>query len=437
MPTIIGMSSYRILIFGLLFFVGADFTRACNIPVFRYALERWDPSPYELLVYHRGPLDAEMKTLLQRIAEHRPPANIVVTTVDLAGEVEESHRKLWETHGKDAKLPWLLVRFPDSRLPSVTAESGPLTQEMIRTLLDSPARRTVADRLARGDSAVFLLLESGNPKDDEAVAGLLTKELPALEKTLELPETTPNDPTLRSSLPVVVKFTVLRLSRSDPHEALFVRQLLQCQKGLDQEQGPIVLPIFGRGRALGGLVDENLTSEGISQAASFLCGPCSCEVKLQNPGMDILLSADWDAILDASEPNVIASAPATPAEPETGLRCDRNSLVHDADAELARPGRHFGRRSRRCHGHSCGTFATGRCLNDWLSRRVEEILPAGRLEHVLLDPMQSLQVGDGCQLSGHGLVTVHDLSVNSVRSLACHFFHHCRNFVRDSGSRRS
>ncbi len=316
MTRMIGMSSYRILILGLLFFAFASVTRACNIPVFRYALERWEPSPYELLVYHRGPLGAEANALLQRITEHRPHSNIIVTTVDLAGDVEESHRNLWESHAKDAKLPWLILRFPDSRLQTVSAESGPLTEETIRTLLDSPARRTVADRLIRGDSAVFVLLESGNPKDDEAIADLLDKELPTLEKTLELPETTPNDPTLRSRLPVVVKFTVVRLSRSDFHEALFVRQLLQCQKGLDEEKGPIVLPIFGRGRALGGVVDENLTSEGMAQAARFLCGPCSCEVKLLNPGMDLLLAADWDEILDIAEANVIVSAPATPAQPK-------------------------------------------------------------------------------------------------------------------------
>jgi hypothetical protein len=302
------MSPYRILILGLLFFACAGLTHACNIPVFRYALEHWEPSPYELLVYHRGPLDAEANALLRGIAEHRPQANIIVTTVDLAGDVDESHRKLWETHGKDVKLPWLLLRFPDSRLQSVPAESGPLTEERITTLLNSPARHTVAESLVRGDSAVFVLLESGDIKADDAVANLLARELPTLERTLELPETTPNDPTLRSSLPVVVKFTVLRVSRTDPREALFVRQLLRCQQGLDEETGPIVLPIFGRGRALGGVVDENLTSEGMSQAASFLCGPCSCEVKLQNPGMDILLSADWDAILDAT----VSAAPEEP-----------------------------------------------------------------------------------------------------------------------------
>ena len=28
----------------------------CNIPVFRYALERWPSDDYQLVVYHKGPL---------------------------------------------------------------------------------------------------------------------------------------------------------------------------------------------------------------------------------------------------------------------------------------------------------------------------------------------------------------------------------------------
>ena len=29
---------------------------ACSVPVFRYALERWQADPYEVFVFHRGPL---------------------------------------------------------------------------------------------------------------------------------------------------------------------------------------------------------------------------------------------------------------------------------------------------------------------------------------------------------------------------------------------
>ena len=32
------------------------FAHACQIPVFRYALERWQATPYEVVIFHRGPL---------------------------------------------------------------------------------------------------------------------------------------------------------------------------------------------------------------------------------------------------------------------------------------------------------------------------------------------------------------------------------------------
>ena len=37
---------------------------ACNVPVFRYALERWEADPYEMVVFHREPLTAEQQALL-------------------------------------------------------------------------------------------------------------------------------------------------------------------------------------------------------------------------------------------------------------------------------------------------------------------------------------------------------------------------------------
>ena len=44
---------------------------ACSVPVFRYALERWKASPYEVLVYHRGKLagqDKKQVTALEHAA---------------------------------------------------------------------------------------------------------------------------------------------------------------------------------------------------------------------------------------------------------------------------------------------------------------------------------------------------------------------------------
>jgi len=55
------------------------------------------------------------------------------------------------------------------------------------------------------------------------------------------------------------------------------------------------VPVFGRGRALTALSGFEVSANVLSQAAAFLCGACSCEVKEMNPGKDLLLAANWEA----------------------------------------------------------------------------------------------------------------------------------------------
>src|SRR5205807_1381286 len=50
----------------------------------------------------------------------------------------------------------------------------------------------------------------------------------------------------------------------------------------------------GRGIALYALVGKGITAENIAKAAGFLVGECSCEVRRQNPGVDLLMAADWE-----------------------------------------------------------------------------------------------------------------------------------------------
>src|SRR5262249_42605094 len=58
-------------------------------------------------------------------------------------------------------------------------------------------------------------------------------------------------------------------------------------------------PIFGRGRALCSLEGKALAAKDIEEAARFLCGACSCQVKELNPGVDLLIAADWDELIEA------------------------------------------------------------------------------------------------------------------------------------------
>ena len=61
------------------------------------------------------------------------------------------------------------------------------------------------------------------------------------------------------------------------------------------------LRIFGRGRALDALIGKGINADTIAEAAKFLCGACSCQVKRLNPGVDLLIAANWDTILNAED----------------------------------------------------------------------------------------------------------------------------------------
>src|SRR5207249_2313709 len=43
------------------------------------------------------------------------------------------------------------------------------------------------------------------------------------------------------------------------------------------------------------LIGKGITAENIGGDARFLIGPCTCKVKEQNPGVDLLMVADWEA----------------------------------------------------------------------------------------------------------------------------------------------
>ena len=61
-------------------------------------------------------------------------------------------------------------------------------------------------------------------------------------------------------------------------------------------------------------LQERLNDDFIEEVTHFLLGSCSCEVKAQNPGWDLLLSVDWD---DALQKAGAASAPAGSLKAQT------------------------------------------------------------------------------------------------------------------------
>lgn len=268
--------------------------RACITPVFRYALERWEPSPYHLLLFHRGPLRTNETALLealQQMGAGQGPANLAVTPVDLAGPLDDATRQIWQAQ-TNPPLPRLVLRFPDTGPDAPSAWSGPLQKEKLRELVDSPLRREVARRIAAGQAAVWVLLECGDKAQDDAAAARVETELKKAARTIELPPDPALDQTNATQLKV--EFSLLRVPNQDPAEALFVQMLLAVDPDLAEMKSPVAVPIFGRGRALCALPGPQITPPTLKEALAFLTGACSCEAKELNPGLDLLMAAKWD-----------------------------------------------------------------------------------------------------------------------------------------------
>ncbi|HXP61802.1 MAG TPA: hypothetical protein VN829_15010 [Dongiaceae bacterium] len=325
---------------------------ACNVPVFRYALERWTPDPYVAVVFYREPLQAEQQNLVEALekAGKEGGANLLVLKANVSGDMSAPLRALWRAQPQPV-LPWLVVRYPAQTGIEPEAWSGPLDAEVARTLVDSPARREIARRLFQGDSAVWLLLESGNQEQDDALARTVETESRKLEGTLKLPQPSPGDPPIIADLPLRISFSTLRVARSDPAERFLVAQLVNWNRHGDTATKPMLFPVFGRGRTLPPAIGTAIRSDVLGVISRMVTGPCSCQVKQMNAGFDLLMAMKWDALI-AGRPMKAPEEPAltgisqfasvatarSEARPEQERPPDHGPRDHSAPPPRARGG---------------------------------------------------------------------------------------------------
>ena len=273
-------------------------TEACNIPVFRYALERWLPDNCEVLVFHEGSLSLGQKEILAPFEQaavneqSRGLANLKVKHL-LLNELDDESGSLWEQLQKQgAKAPYMVVRTVVKR-KHINNWHGPLEASAQVRLLSSPVRQELLRRTLSGHSVVWLV--AGADADQRAaMVQKLQKKLGQVERDMPLPDGIglPGSE-LYSSVPLFMRFSVLELDTRDPNE-LYLSDLFHGfePKAMDSGQ-PVVVPVFGRGRALEVIPGEQINEELIDDLSQFLCGACSCQVKEQNPGFDLLMAGNW------------------------------------------------------------------------------------------------------------------------------------------------
>lgn len=266
------------LLAAILSLIGGGGLHACTIPVFRYALDRWAPDRYRLEVAARDAEDPDIARFLRNSGASSP---LNLDAKRLPPEAGQTSRLF--APGGDTPL-W----------------AGVLQSATLAAWTDSPPAAEVARRLLAGESAVWILAESGDPASDTKVAGMVENRLRYLEQVAQLPAIDPNDPDsqLGPGPALAIRFSLLRVPATAATMP-FRRLLAGSEADLADAKEPWISAVYGRGRVLGAWRASTVGDEQLEQGCLFLLGACSCRVKNLNPGWDLLLPVDWEARLQA------------------------------------------------------------------------------------------------------------------------------------------
>lgn len=270
---------------------------SCTTPIFRYALERWPAYLYTVEVVHSGNLNDAQKRALNYLKSSSltgTKANLKV--VEISDTKNEKIRK--------EELPVIRLFYPEEFKRHELVWQGALSNENVRKLVDSPARRKAVHQIQKGDAVVWFFLDSGKKSEDNKLAGLLEEQLNQLSNELKLSSSAtdasgkPLDINISNNK---VNFSIVRVSNTNPEEEIFVKMLLGTEPDLASFHVPLAFPVFGRGRVLYALAGMGINHKLIKTACNAIIGWCSCTIKEDNPGTDLLFMADWEkAIGDTS-----------------------------------------------------------------------------------------------------------------------------------------
>lgn len=250
---------------------------ACDSPIHEYALANWEVSQYLLLVVGNDPASVAEKvvTIRERFAVTGAGGNLVVEAWDreapelekFTGEIE----RLAATYDKEHYV----LFSPTDR---VVLASDDFSEGGLDRIWRSSVRTELQDVLANGLLPSLVFVTSSNQDETEKALSVVREALYECERQ-EHP----------------CGLVVVR--RDDPAETCFVRQLLLAEPDLEGLDEPMVFPVVGKGYVFLPYVGRGITQKNIDQAINFINGPCTCSIKAENPGFDLLMNCDWESML--------------------------------------------------------------------------------------------------------------------------------------------
>ncbi len=225
---------------------------ACTTRVSEWILLNSLPNQYSLIYFHNAPLSEKIAKENIALKEQIKTANIIFKPVAR----------------QDIKEPYFGLYY-ENRLFSIYKTPAELTG-----LITSPLRKSIAPELMAGKLCVMLYLKTDDKEKDET-------GLKELQKAI-------------GSSPFGKIIAVFELSRNSKEEAHFASMLLNVQDDLKGIQEPMLFGIFGRFKALEPLLGRGISEENINLMIDYFKAECSCLIKDNLPGTDILFTDIWD-----------------------------------------------------------------------------------------------------------------------------------------------
>ena len=321
---------------GVAALLSGSWVAACNTPVYRYAMYNWRVSPYPIFYLYNGEEaeeDKKTNKLIEDLSISEPvTANLVLEKIDVSDAEKLKELPGWEVIEKawksydDGAVPAHLVMTPWG----AKVFAGRLDEKAVKALVESPARTRLGELLNQGNAAVLMLLsgadEAANKRAEEALDELIARsqrgEIPTAADLSDpasmegMPSEEPGkgedaEDVDAAAKPAGLKVATLKIDRSDPAELWFVRTLMTIEPDLHEyATEPMIFAGYGRGRAMEPYVGKGITPDNLVDVVAFLAGACSCMVKEQNPGADILVKWDWESTADllaADDPTLDAN----------------------------------------------------------------------------------------------------------------------------------
>lgn len=275
---------------------------ACETPVYRYAMYRWQPAPYEVYFFHDQPISDQDQRVQDSLIEFErggdSRANVAYIPVDISEDAELASvppdvKKAW-LEREEKQLPSYFVSTPYG----VGLSFEQLDEAKVEALIESPARKSLAAQLETGKLGVFVMLTGKEKAETDATEKLLNELVAEVQAGKVSLYVSPAEGPVNPDAPVTepnFDLGFIKIQRESTEEQWFVRSLLAMEPDLTSEERPMVFLVYGRARALLPYIGKGITRENLIREIEFISGACSCTVKEQNPGVDLLVKYDWES----------------------------------------------------------------------------------------------------------------------------------------------